>query len=165
MFVALWLVVVFVSRWTDEALGLPAVLPGWRGEIVGIPLLAVGLPLWVWCVFLFRQGRGTPVPSEPPRVLVTKGPYRRIRNPMLTGVFLCLFGLGFCLHSLSMVALWTPLFIAIMALELKIVEEPELERRLGECYREYRKRVPMFLPKVTHHSETATAEHQPGDDA
>jgi protein-S-isoprenylcysteine O-methyltransferase Ste14 len=30
--------------------------------------------------------------------------------------------------------------------ELKAIEEPELELRLGEVYREYRKRVPMFFP-------------------
>jgi len=30
--------------------------------------------------------------------------------------------------------------------ELKKVEEPELARRLGEPYVEYRKQVPMFFP-------------------
>jgi protein-S-isoprenylcysteine O-methyltransferase Ste14 len=36
------------------------------------------------------------------------------------------------------------LFIYI---ELKAIEEPELEMRLGEAYREYKKRVPMFFPR------------------
>jgi hypothetical protein len=32
-------------------------------------------------------------------------------------------------------------------MELKLVEEPELERRLGATYREYRERVPMLIPR------------------
>jgi protein-S-isoprenylcysteine O-methyltransferase Ste14 len=30
--------------------------------------------------------------------------------------------------------------------ELKAIEEPELEKRLGKDYVEYKKRVPMFFP-------------------
>jgi len=33
-----------------------------------------------------------------------------------------------------------------MVLELKMVEEPELEKRFGKEYLEYKKRVPMFIP-------------------
>jgi len=40
------------------------------------------------------------------------------------------------------------MFIIFNVLELKLVEEPELERRFGESYIEYRRRVPMFIPKV-----------------
>jgi protein-S-isoprenylcysteine O-methyltransferase Ste14 len=29
-----------------------------------------------------------------------------------------------------------------------MVEEPELERRFGTSYREYKRRVPMFVPRV-----------------
>jgi len=66
---------------------------------------------------------------------------------MLTGVFAFLFGIGFLLHSVSMVFVWTPVFVIFNVLELKLVEEPELERRFGESYIEYRRRVPMFVPK------------------
>ena len=31
---------------------------------------------------------------------------------------------------------------------LKTLEEPELERRFGTSYREYKRRVPMFVPTV-----------------
>ena len=33
-------------------------------------------------------------------------------------------------------------------IELKRVEEPELTRRFGERYSEYKKRVPMFIPRL-----------------
>ena len=31
---------------------------------------------------------------------------------------------------------------------LKMLEEPELERRFGTTYREYKRRVPMFVPTL-----------------
>jgi protein-S-isoprenylcysteine O-methyltransferase Ste14 len=40
------------------------------------------------------------------------------------------------------------MFVALNAIELKLVEEPELERRLGTRYVEYRRRVPMFVPRL-----------------
>jgi len=46
-----------------------------------------------------------------------------------------------------MVLLWTPAFVLLNVIELKLVEEPELERRLGATYKEYRERVPMLIPK------------------
>lgn len=148
IFAGLLLLVVLGSLLTDRALGLPRLLPGALGLVVGVPLLAAGLMLWAWCVVLFRRAKGTPVPFNPPRELVVVGPYAWVRNPMLTGVFACLFGFGFLLHSLSMVFVWTPVFLVLNAIELKLVEEPELERRLGASYSEYRRRVPMFVPKA-----------------
>ena len=67
---------------------------------------------------------------------------------MMTGVFAFMFGIGFLLHSVSMVCVWLPVFVVLNVLELKMVEEPELERRFGESYIEYRRRVPMFVPGV-----------------
>jgi protein-S-isoprenylcysteine O-methyltransferase Ste14 len=64
---------------------------------------------------------------------------------MLTGIFMQLFGLGVTLGSISLIFLFTPLFIIINFWELKKVEEPELVNRLGEEYVEYKKRVPMFF--------------------
>lgn len=44
--------------------------------------------------------------------------------------------------------LFTPLFIALNYWELKWIEEPELEKRLGGAYLEYRAKTPMFLPDL-----------------
>jgi protein-S-isoprenylcysteine O-methyltransferase Ste14 len=99
-------------------------------------------------VYQFLKARGTPVPLNPPDELLQTGIYGRIRNPMLTGVFLALFGVGVLLHSLSIVLFWTPGYILVHVAELKLVEEPELERRFGAAYTEYRERVPMFFPRL-----------------
>ena len=65
---------------------------------------------------------------------------------MLTGVFLFLFGVGFGVNSVSLVFFFTPLFALINVWELKEIEEPELMKRLGDEYIEYRRQTPMFLP-------------------
>ena len=65
---------------------------------------------------------------------------------MLTGVFILLFGIGFAVRSLSLVVLFTPLYILANVSELKAIEEPELVKRLGEAYIAYRRRTPMFIP-------------------
>ena len=65
---------------------------------------------------------------------------------MVTGVFVLLFGLGFAFNSVALVCLFAPLYVLAHAWEMKQIEEPELERRLGEEYLEYRRRTPMFIP-------------------
>ncbi len=67
---------------------------------------------------------------------------------MLTGVFLMLFGIGFAIGSLSLVLVFTPLYILVHLWELKKIEEPELIKRLGEDYLAYWSRTPMFIPRI-----------------
>jgi protein-S-isoprenylcysteine O-methyltransferase Ste14 len=148
VFFGMLLLVVLGSLYLDRVLCFPELLPGPTGDVTGVILLSIGLVVWAWCVVWFSRAKGTPVPFNPPRELVTTGPYAWSRNPMLTGVFASLFGIGFILHSLSMVLVWTPLFVVFNILELKLIEEPELERRFGESYIVYKRSVPMFIPRV-----------------
>ena len=131
---------------TDRLLSVPA-LPGnpaW--SVAGFALVLGGLGLSAWCAGLFARARGTPVPANPPSALIQRGPYAWVRNPMLTGVLAALVGTGLLLRSASMVLLWIPAYLLLHVLELKWVEEPELEQRFGVGYRAYRDAVPMFLP-------------------
>lgn len=139
---------IFAALQVDKFLDFPKLLPTALNIIVSAPILAIGLFLMAWSVLHFVRVKGTPVPFNPPPKLVTIGPYARVRNPMLTGVFVLLFGLGVLLRSISLVSIFTPLFILLNVLELKAVEERELERRLGKDYVEYKKRVPMFIPRL-----------------
>jgi protein-S-isoprenylcysteine O-methyltransferase Ste14 len=140
-------IVIAAGLATDRAIGAPPLLPGATGAVVGTVLLASGAVLCGWCVASFLRARGTPVPFNPPKQLVVTGPYLWMRNPMVTGVFGVLFGLGFLLHSPSIVLIWTPLYVLAHVIELRRVEEPELERRFGASYTEYRRAVPMFIPR------------------
>ncbi len=135
---------VLVDRW----LSLPWPLSSGLSWLVAVPLIAIGVGVTAWSAFHFLKVKGTPVPFNPPPALVMTGPYQFVRNPMLTGVFLLLFGIGFAIRSLSLVVLFTPLFVLANVWELKEIEEPELVKRLGEDYVAYQQRTPMFIPKM-----------------
>ena len=122
--IGLLVLVVLGSLFTDRALSLPPLLPQALGAGLGVLLLTAGLALWGWCLMLFK-GKG--VPLNPARELVVVGVYAWVRNPMLTGLCTALFGLGFILNSVSMVFMWAPAFVALNVIELKLVEEPELD--------------------------------------
>jgi protein-S-isoprenylcysteine O-methyltransferase Ste14 len=142
-FVALF---VLAALQLDRWLSLPGLLPQSARLPISIPVMVVGIAITAWSGYHFLKVRGTPVPFNPPPELVSSGPYRFARNPMLTGVFIFLFGLGFWFDSLSLVFVFTPLFILFNVWELKQIEEPELVRRLGDEYIEYQRRTPMFVP-------------------
>jgi protein-S-isoprenylcysteine O-methyltransferase Ste14 len=141
---------VWVALEIDAGLDLPDITWTPWNLIIGSLLIMIGLWLTGWSVYYFLRTKGTPVPINPPPTLVDKGPYYYIRNPMLSGIFLLLFGLGFCLSSFSLIVIFTPLFIVINTLELKLIEEPELKKRLGSVYTDYKKRTPMFIPGWQH---------------
>jgi protein-S-isoprenylcysteine O-methyltransferase Ste14 len=67
---------------------------------------------------------------------------------METGIFTALFGIGLMLGSIGIALIWTPAYVLLHLIELKQVEEPELERRFGSSYLEYKRRVPMFIPRL-----------------
>jgi len=119
----------------------------WIRGVAGVLLIACGLALFAWTVSLFvRIGRGTLAPWDPTRRLVAAGPYRYVRNPMITAVLTVLVGEAVLFASAAL-AVWCALFFAINSLWFVLYEEPGLERRFGADYREYRRRVPRWLPR------------------
>ena len=139
---------VVIALQVDNLFNLPKLLSTPLNVILSISILSFALFMMGWSLLHFLKVRGTPVPFNPPPKLVTSGPYAYVRNPMLTGIFILLFGLGALFRSLSLFFLFTPAFIAVNLLELKTIEEPELEKRLGEEYIQYKKRIPMFMPHL-----------------
>jgi protein-S-isoprenylcysteine O-methyltransferase Ste14 len=111
-------------------------------------LFLAGCVLGIPAVIAFFRTTGTPVPTDPPPRLVTTGLYGYIRNPMALGGLLILEGIGFYTGSLSLIFFFAPLPILLYALYIKTVEEPELEMRFGQEYVDYKKRVPMFIPRL-----------------
>jgi protein-S-isoprenylcysteine O-methyltransferase Ste14 len=119
------------------------------GRIAGALVFAAGFALFVWCVSLFaRIGRGTLAPWDPTRRLVVAGPYRHVRNPMITAVGTMLAGETLFFHS-ARIGAWLLLFMAINHAFFLLIEEPGLVRRFGEEYERYRAAVPRWLPRRT----------------
>ena len=129
------------SRWSADS---PLV---WSLRGFGALLLLAGFLLFAWCVTLFaRVGQGTLAPWDPTKRLVAVGPYRYVRNPMITGVATVLAGWAVFAGS-WVLALWLVVFVAFNSAYFMLVEEPGLEHRFGAPYREYKARVPRWLPR------------------
>ncbi len=146
LYLGLIAVFIVLAFFTDKLFHLPNIISYPWNAIVGKPLFYLGFILMILSIIYFIKVRGTPVPFNPPPKLVTTGPYKYARNPMLSGIFIQLFGLGIYYHSISLIFIFTPLFILLNVWELKKVEEPELERRFGQEYKDYKNKVSMFFP-------------------
>ncbi len=145
-------VAVVVPVWIARRYAVDAVLPdgvkAWTAVVAGALLLTAGVALFVASLRHFAsEGRGTLAPWDPPRTLVVRGPYRYVRNPMISGVWFMLAGTALCLRSVPHAA-WAAMFAATNLTFIPLLEEPQLEQRFGESYRTYREHVPRFVPLV-----------------
>ena len=149
-----FVVAVVVPVYLIRASGGPNV--GWNlapplgllPALVGCVLVGLGVLLVYQTVSLFATvGKGTLAPWDPPRELVVQGPYRYVRNPMISGVLSILLGEALFFGSLSVLS-WFLLFFAINALIMPLIEEPLLENRFGSDYVEYKRAVPRWIPKL-----------------
>ena len=117
------------------------------GRVAGALVFGLGLALFTWCVALFaRVGRGTLAPWDPTKQLVVVGPYRHVRNPMITGVATMLAGEALFFHS-ARIGYWLLLFLAINQVYFLLLEEPGLLARFGDDYARYRAAVPRWVPR------------------
>jgi protein-S-isoprenylcysteine O-methyltransferase Ste14 len=129
------------TRWGDD---LPQ---EWPARLLGVILFTGGLGLFCWCVTLFAKvGRGTLAPWDPTKALIAAGPYRHVRNPMISGVGTMLFGQALVWGSWA-IAFWAALVLLINHVYFVLIEEPGLEQRFGASYINYKARVPRWIPR------------------
>ena len=117
---------------------------------LAILISLAGLALSVWSiVYMKRVGKGNPFDAMghevAPRTkhLMTDGPYKRSRNPMLTGTYLYYTGILIALWS------WWALLVSVVVATLMTLqvrsEEKRLETDFGQEYLDYKKKVRRFL--------------------
>ena len=132
--------------------GMPNLLAAPVARMVIALLLAVlGLSLSVWSIVYMRhKGDGNPMDAfgheVAPRTkhLMTEGPYRLSRNPMLTGSFVYFAGVCIWLWTWPALLVYVA-FIVIMLLQVRS-EEKRLRRDFGEEYEAYCRRTGRFWP-------------------
>lgn len=116
--------------------------------IIGILLLICGISLAVWTMVLFNNiGKGTAAPWAPPKHLVIAGPYKYIRNPMITAVLTILAAEGLLLNSLEIFC-WFLVFLVINMIYFPLSEEKQLVKRFGQEYLNYMEKVPRWLQGI-----------------
>ena len=146
----------FAIGWT--ALTLDAVL-GFGGGFLptpanyGIAVATFFLGVFAWAYTytdLVSMGAGSPSPTAgATQKLVVKGVYAHCRNPSVHGKLLGVLAVGFALNSFSFCFLLLPPILAVSLVEKVVRQEPQLVDRFGDSYLEYRKHVPLFIPRLT----------------
>ena len=121
--------------------------------LVGLLFAATGILLMFWTMWLFvvAGGGGTPAPWEPIKNFIVLGPYLYVRNPMLIGVNLALIAEALLLQSIP-IFLWMIVFVILNTIYFAFSEEPQLQKRFGEPYMDYKRNVPRWVPRLTPYS-------------
>jgi len=78
--------------------------------------------------------------------LVKTGIYAHVRHPQYLGFLLLTLGINFLWTTFSTLILWP--ILALLYYRLAKEEEKDLEEKFGEEYREYKRGVPMFIPRM-----------------
>lgn len=145
VFIGLLLVFVPARLLSRSGIGPPEAF-GWP-QAAGTAVTVGGAVLAAWCVASFvRLGRGTPAPFDPPRRLVVRGPYARIRNPMYVGAVLALVGASLFYQSLALLA-YAAGFLLVAHLFVVLYEEPTLRDTFGADYESYCHQVGRWWPR------------------
>jgi protein-S-isoprenylcysteine O-methyltransferase Ste14 len=121
-------------------------LPTWA-QWAGVGLGLASLPLIVWVHEALGRNFSTTLHVRDEHTLVTRGPYRWVRHPMYTVLYI---------HFLAVLLLtrnWLVGGVFLLAMTLIIAqrlkhEEATMIEKFGDAYRDYMRRTGRFLPRL-----------------
>jgi protein-S-isoprenylcysteine O-methyltransferase Ste14 len=107
-------------------------------EILGIIIFVLGgvLVVFGWDKIFKAKGQA----------LVKDGLYSHVRHPQYTGILIATLGLIVFRFSPISLALWP--ILAYIYYRLARKEEKRCEEKFGDEFREWKRQVPMFLPRI-----------------
>jgi protein-S-isoprenylcysteine O-methyltransferase Ste14 len=126
---------------SEDGFGIPGV------EIAGILIMWSGTALAIWCALLmFKFGQGTFLVTAAPQKLMVRNIYGYVRHPMMWALYIIVFG-EFLTFGHFIILIWLIAMCRIIYLIVANYEEPQLERRFGESWKEYCQNVPPWIPR------------------
>lgn len=144
-FCMLYIVPQFLMRLvkikTEDGFGIPWV------ETAGIIIMWSGTALAIWCaVLIFLFGNGTFLVTSAPKKIMTRNIFGIVRNPMMWALYIIVFG-EILVFGHFILLVWLIAMVRIIYLIVANYEEPQLERRFGERWKEYCQKVPAWIPR------------------
>lgn len=135
------ILMVFISGSVDSSL---------FGIFCLVICAVIGIGLAVWSIVHMKLvGKGNPMDPFHHAIttrtanLMTDGPYRICRNPMLSGVFIYYIGVIAFLRSWQSVVIFIAFFLLMMFQVNR--EEKRLEQDFGEAYTEYKQKTKKLI--------------------
>jgi protein-S-isoprenylcysteine O-methyltransferase Ste14 len=132
--IGLGLELAFPTSWPPLGIRLALAL------VAGAAWLALDGAAMMW----FRRAGTSMVPMNPTTALVTSGPYGFTRNPMYLGMAFLYVAFAFGFGVIWALAL-LPAVILVVDRFVIAREEPYLERKFGQSYRDYKNRVRRWI--------------------
>jgi protein-S-isoprenylcysteine O-methyltransferase Ste14 len=114
---------------------------------LGIAIVLAGAALRDWAILSLGRYFRREVTIEPGQRIVRRGPYRILRHPSYTGIFLILGGFGLAFGSWVGAAVALIIVVAGMLPRIR-VEERALARAFGPDYTDYANSTDRVLPHV-----------------
>jgi protein-S-isoprenylcysteine O-methyltransferase Ste14 len=149
---------VILPAWLMMIVAAAAATWRWRGvHLYDAPTTWLLLPLFAGSAIVFYRGsrkhisgeqimgRSEVQPDKHEQRLVTTGMHGRVRHPLYVGHMLMMF--GWTVASGLTVCFILTAFAIVTGIVMIQMEERELEQRFGDAYREYKKTVPMLIPR------------------
>lgn len=146
--ICIWLITLFVFPvLIIESFGVSFIISS-TTKIIGIFLFVFFSTIGLYsAIVMVKIGKGTPLPLDQTQNLVTKGPYKYVRNPMAIagvgqGISISVFlgSIHILIYSIFGAFLWH--FV------VRPLEEKNMIERFGNEYEVYRSTVKCWLPKM-----------------
>lgn len=121
-------------------------LPGWA-QATGAVLGITSLPLIAWVQAALGSNFSTTLHLRAEHTLVTGGPYRWIRHPMYTVLYVHLIGVFLLTENWLIGGVFIGALTLIISLRIRN-EEATMVDKFGEAYRQYMRRTGRFIPRL-----------------
>jgi protein-S-isoprenylcysteine O-methyltransferase Ste14 len=126
---------------TEDGFGIAGV------ETAGIIIMWLGTALAIWCAgLMFLFGKGTFFVTSAPKKIMTRNIYGIVRHPMMWALFIIVLGEILTFGHFILIV-WLIAMVRIIYLIVGNYEEPQLESRFGESWKEYCQKVPPWIPR------------------
>jgi protein-S-isoprenylcysteine O-methyltransferase Ste14 len=132
-----------LAHWHAASIGAAR----WPLFVVGLTLMATGLFVRQWAIFVLGRFFTVDVRVHPNQTVVDRGPYRWVRHPSYSGLVLFFVGVGLALSN------WASLVVLALVPTVGLLvrihsEERALLAGLGEDYRRYAVRRRRLFPGI-----------------
>ncbi|RAR71517.1 methyltransferase family protein [Flavobacterium aciduliphilum] len=115
-------------------------------NILGVIMLNLGGLLAIWCtIVMYKSKKASPSPFSQPKKLITKGPYKIVRHPMMWALHFVIIGQIF-VNTSPFIIIWFLIWLRFSVIFVDKYEEPYLISVFGEDYLQYCLKTPRWIP-------------------
>jgi len=131
--------------WPERIMWAAVPLPDWA-RWSGVAVASFGFALLSWVHRELGRNFAATLHLREGHTLVTSGPYRWVRNPMYTVLYILIFSFFLVSANWSIGAIWFAAFTALM-LSRVAKEEALMQKQFGREFQAWAARTGRFLPR------------------